>query len=331
MVDRKVIEEYSKKFSEIMSDYEKDVIGSFILENTGVVTNPEFFEFPTEVEKHIYIPSYLKINYDYPYTKEEIYEMLEITKKDLDLDDVETYNLFMYLFVDFMDTVDVFLSDAPDCVEYFQLFSDTPVRFILYPYPLEYVSKFRVPLEKRDKRILKMGVTGGRIGSEGHDALLLMRSILDEYQAFDGYAVSMDGTWNGSAGFGKIQFHTERPWKEFLKDVVSRSYIAIDLDSAHTHGRTAADCAALGVPCIGVNSSAQQLLFPKLTFGETEYAAMKDVMLTLLNDRTFWLQCSEEAMSFSEMYSYSAARDEMERLYREWKNGAFEKSTERGI
>jgi len=238
---------------------------------------------------------------------------------------------FFSLFVDFMDTVDVFLSDAPDCVEYFQLFSDTPVRFILYPYPLEYVSKFRVPLEKRDKRILKMGVTGGRIGSEGHDALLLMRSILDEYRAFDGYAVSMDGTWNGSAGFGKIQFHTERPWKEFLKDVVSRSYIAIDLDSAHTHGRTAADCAALGVPCIGVNSSAQQLLFPKLTFGETEYAAMKDAMLTLLNDRTFWLQCSEEAMSFSEMYSYSAARDEMERLYREWKNGVFEKSTERGI
>jgi hypothetical protein len=223
---------------------------------------------------------------------------------------------FLDQFRDFMQTVDVFISDAPDCVEYFSLFGE-PVHFLLYPYPVRYVSQFRQPLEKRRNVILKLGIMDNRIGSEGHDDIFLLSSVLEKLDGWEGFAVARGGEWKGRRAYGKVVFHSEIPWKDFVKDVVATSYVAIDLDWGHTHGRTAADCAALGVPCIGVNSSCQQLFFPGLTCAHVHYGEVRTLLLKLIEDKSFWRRWSEEPSLNIGQYDYESSRRELLRLREE--------------
>jgi len=76
--------------------------------------------------------------------------------------------------------------------------------------------------------------------------------------------------------------------EEYMSNL-SRRYVNFDSYTVHSPGRTQIECAAVGVPCIGYETSwAQTVLFPALTFRVNDLNGVRKAMRMLHEDEAFY-------------------------------------------
>ena len=147
-----------------------------------------------------------------------------------------------------------------------RLAGGTPVRCVPFPHP-QPASVYRIPLcDREDAVFVSSGPFSRRGGLAG---LALARAVAPTAQImiperhYDaGVTDEMTSTVTRAYGASLVPWDTYREYVPRL----ARCKLGISLDAGHTYGRFAADCAAVGVPCVGFSTSpAQRHYWPALT------------------------------------------------------------------
>ena len=112
-------------------------------------------------------------------------------------------------------------------------------------------------------------------------------------------------------------------WMEWM----SKKYIYLEpYHMIHTFGRTVAECAALGLCCVGSDCvDAISVLYPDLVTRSCEVDKQRQVIRRLLNEPEFYEHCSSLAIERVESYSYASKRREFMELI------GYDESTIQGI
>lgn len=126
-------------------------------------------------------------------------------------------------------------------------------------------------------------------------------------------------TWQtiacGSTGMNKNElmhiftFIKEQSKFADLMELTSKMYAAYETYTLHSYGRYSAECACLGVPCVGskiVGSISR--CFPELTTDTNDIKAASSLLNKLINDQDFWSHCALEGVDRSEFYSYDNSK-----------------------
>jgi hypothetical protein len=147
-----------------------------------------------------------------------------------------------------------------------RLAGGTPVRCVPFPHP-QSASVYRIPLCDRENAVF---VSSGPFSRRGGLAgLALARAVAPTAQImiperhYDAGATDeMTSTVARAYGASLVPWDTYREYVPRL----ARCKLGISLGAEHTYGRFAADCAAVGVPCVGFSTSpAQRHYWPGLT------------------------------------------------------------------
>ncbi|MCL5030736.1 MAG: hypothetical protein M1480_17125, partial [Bacteroidetes bacterium] len=92
-------------------------------------------------------------------------------------------------------------------------------------------------------------------------------------------------------------------WEQYLSET-SKSKLIINMDNWWTNGRVPTDAAAVGTPCIGVNSGRQVELFPSLSFNDIiGNANALETSRQLLNSEEIFQKVT--CYSYKELQKYS--------------------------
>lgn len=142
----------------------------------------------------------------------------------------------------------------------------TPVRCVPFPHP-QPASVYRVPQWDREHAVFVASGPFSRRG--GLAGLALARAVAPNAQI-----MVPDQHYDA----GKKDERTEAvarhfgatvvPWSTYREYMprLARCQLGVNLDTGHTYGRFAADCAAVGVPCVGFSTQpAQRHYWPTLT------------------------------------------------------------------
>lgn len=92
--------------------------------------------------------------------------------------------------------------------------------------------------------------------------------------------------------------------------ILAQGYAGVESYSLHSYGRTTAEAAALGVPCVGsqtVGSIAQ--CFPDLVTEPCDVRTQRELVYRLINDREFWRHCVHEGRQRVRMYDHEHSKD----------------------
>ena len=92
----------------------------------------------------------------------------------------------------------------------------------------------------------------------------------------------------------------------------------IDMDNAWTLGRLVRDAAAVGTPCIGLNSGSQENLFPDLTCSDiVDTKKAVNLGIKLIKDRKFYEMVQRKAFKRLEAYSYENSVKRLNKVLKE--------------
>ena len=193
-----------------------------------------------------------------------------------------------------------------------EMLTSTPARRLALPMPSD-IESAKIPWTQRGHAIRLASAPG--YGRGGTLSIVIARAtsptamvitptshhgILQDGDKVDAIYKEHRATavpWSGRADFGAS---------------LARCRLAVNLDPLHTYGRFAADCAALGVPCVGFSSQpAQRTLWPDLTLDAREsVAGIVPWLERVLVDR--WLSeriSRQAAKTLAELYSTEAVRE----------------------
>lgn len=142
------------------------------------------------------------------------------------------------------------------------------------------------------------------------------------------FIVTKDLPWNTHAillmGEAVQQLHAYfkylKPGLEFVQylEFASRKKVLVDsYHRLHTYGRSAVDCACIGLPCVGSNWQwAQNLLWPSITTEPAYLQEQKELITKLMEDETFYRDCIDYADSKLDFFSYeNRKQDLLNKLY----------------
>ena len=215
-------------------------------------------------------------------------------------------------FKKFIDNCDLFINYYHDALSgYLGLFTDTPIVNFPYFYPYEFTKTQHAPREEKEKIIF---VSGDTQKTDNVASLLVAKKIQERRPDFIIEVVERVNTnfepLEG-ANYKKVPF---LKWIDYLKHT-RRVYMIIDMDNTWTFGRVPRDAAAVGTPCVGVNSGSQTALFPDLVCSDV--AGMEkavDLGIKLIEDEKFYKMVQNQALKKLEEYSYENSIEKLEKL-----------------
>jgi len=184
-----------------------------------------------------------------------------------------------------------------------------PVHHIPHPTNVEPIKKMRKEIELRSEEIVA-----------------LIHRYDNNWLA--PFMTTKDLPWNTHAIFlnGEMapQFHAFfkyiKPGLEFMQylEFASRKKVLVDsYHRIHTYGRSAVDCAAIGLPCVGSNWQwAQKFLWPNLTTEPSYLLDQKEIIIKLMEDDAFYKECLDYSDSKLDFFSYENRKNDfLDKLY----------------
>jgi len=97
---------------------------------------------------------------------------------------------------------------------------------------------------------------------------------------------------------------------DVLMKYTASSYVALETYSISSYGRFSAECAVLGVPCVGPSRvSSIRKCFPDLV--SDTHARTKELLHTLFSDNLFYISQLEKGIDLSSQYSIENSRNLM--------------------
>jgi len=142
----------------------------------------------------------------------------------------------------------------------------TPVQCVPFPHP-QPASVYRIPLWDREHAVF---VASGPFSQRGGLAgLAFARSVAPNAQIMIPDQHYDSGKKDERVtDIARYFGATVVPWDTYREYIprLARCQLGVNLDTGHTYGRFAADCAAVGVPCAGISTQpAQRHYWPTLT------------------------------------------------------------------
>ena len=90
-----------------------------------------------------------------------------------------------------------------------------------------------------------------------------------------------------------------------LIKTISSLYAMYETYTIHSYGRLSAECAVLGIPCVGSSSvDSIKTCFPDLSTNTNDIRLQKHLLYKLINDSDFYSEVATKAIELSNRYSY---------------------------
>jgi len=100
--------------------------------------------------------------------------------------------------------------------------------------------------------------------------------------------------------------------------------MVIDMDNTWTLGRVVRDAAAVGTPCIGLNSGSQKSIFPDLVCSDIiDTKKSIDLGIKLIEDRKFYERVQKKAFKQLKEFSYENSVKRLNRMLKEYAGSRF--------
>jgi hypothetical protein len=215
----------------------------------------------------------------------------------------------------FLDNCDAFLNyNHVGVSEYLKLYTDTPIINFPLCYPFEFTKSF---FEKRERKKKIIHVSGHALRTDDVASMLIAKKIQQIHPDFIIEVVERKGLNIEPLRDSNYRIIPFMEWKEYIKHL-RKTYIVIDMDNTWTVGRVPNDAAAVGTPCIGLNSGSQADLFPDLTCSDiVDTKKAIKLGIKLIEDKNFYEKIQRNAFRRLKKYSYKTAEKRMRKLLNE--------------
>ena len=212
---------------------------------------------------------------------------------------VELWNQnFAYpdLFLEQINKADYIFAVEPLMAE---ILSNSLHRYIpCIPHPLdtEGLKKYRT-----NDRINQIGVSLHRYDNNFLLPYFAVKDFAPEYQS-----LLLGSTTSSKQGFLHMyDFILENCKFEEMISKISSLYLMYETYTIHSYGRLSAECAVLGIPCVGTHAVYSiKKCFPDLTTNINDIPKQKSLIKKLINDKEFYSEVAMKAVKLSEYYSY---------------------------
>ncbi|MEK7556440.1 MAG: glycosyltransferase [Patescibacteria group bacterium] len=223
------------------------------------------------------------------------------------------------IFVDFVNTCDVFLTVVKSTQTWYESLAQTPVVYLPQIYPTHFASQFFLPREQKKKIIFAAGITDRPNISQG---FAVSRQLQQE---FPEYVVHVTQIPDVKMDFSELQgaryeIQPFREWKEQLPYLATVEVI-INPDCTATRGRVQVDAAAVGTPSVGGNSDGTTDLYPELTSSpETSTEELVTKGRRLLTDNAYYEKITQYAADHLKKYDYEESAVRLQLLVKQYRS-----------
>ncbi len=222
----------------------------------------------------------------------------------------------------FIDNCDVFVNYYHEAIsDYLKLFTSTPVVNFPQFYPFEFAKSFFTPIDGKEQVIF---ISGHSQRTDHVASMLVARKVQELHPEF---TIELVGRPKQSleplqgANFRVAPF--QRRWADYMEKT-KKNYLVLDLDNTWTLGRVVRDAAAVGSPCIGLNSGSQASLFPDLVCRDiidTDKAI--ELGAKLIEDKSFYRGVQRKAFEKLEECSFENSVKRLHNMLKEYAGADF--------
>lgn len=212
----------------------------------------------------------------------------------------------------FIDNCDIFVNWYHEAIsDYLKLYTDTPIVSFPQFYPFEFAKSFFEPYKNKKKIIF---VSGDTSRTDHVASLLIAKKIQQRYSDFLIQVVGRPTLHVEPLRNSRYEVIPSLKWINYLKHA-KNTYMIIDTDNTWTLGRVANDAAAVGTPCIGLNSGNQKRLFPDLTYSDIiDTDKVINLGIKLIENRKFYEKLQKKAFNRLEVCSYKNSVKRLEKM-----------------
>jgi glycosyltransferase involved in cell wall biosynthesis len=213
---------------------------------------------------------------------------------------------FPALMIQQLETADYVFAVEQRQAEIVSMMLHKEIPCIPHPVDVTGLKKYRVK-SSREKRVV--------VSAHRYDQnFLLPALVLREAVPFEEGWVS--GCINST---NELNMHINHLYNEnqpplgFEQTIkyLAESYACLESYTIHSYGRTVAECAALGVPCIGPNYVGSMKCFPDLITECNDLVGQADLLKRLIRDQEFYTACGIKGLGLAEEYSLENSATKM--------------------
>ena len=219
----------------------------------------------------------------------------------------QSFPVYPDLFFSLIDKADYIFAVEPLQSEILSTELRRNVPVIPHPVATHLLKNMRSP--ERDNQI---GISLHRYDTSNlYPAALVARRLPKHFQT-----VAVGSTSSKATLLHLFDFIKETtPFEEFIK-TINRFYAVFESYSMHSYGRFTAECAALGIPCVGATCvHSLNECFPDLTYFDTNSIERPAEHLNdLINDQAFYSEMVNKSIELSENFSYKTCKEKLFKL-----------------
>jgi len=204
------------------------------------------------------------------------------------------------------------LVQNPELIGTWKFFTKRPIGYLLFPFPRDAELHRRTPDDRRNWIFVGASPTAHRGGLL---SLAIARAALpnDDWRIMtlrDRHRPEHDAIVGGRLrALFDGHFVDVLPYSQFLSRL-AQCRAAIHLDPDYSLGRFAADCAAVGVPCVGYRETMfQGWLFPEISCMYGHEKMIDAWLRELPRSRDYWDQVVAVADARKSQFSPESVRD----------------------
>jgi hypothetical protein len=189
-------------------------------------------------------------------------------------------------------------------IEYFNTLTEADIIFVHNESDKLYYQGLTNHPDVRVLQSLMIEDAVGELKDVERDGVMVGGNFVSWYGGFDSYIVATESGMNicapsmGRKQEGEDQLFEHLPymtWKQWIHKL-NEFKIGVHLMRTHAAGTFALNCAYLGIPCIGYEGlDTQTKCHPSLTVKLGDISEAKKLINKLVNDKDFYLACSQEA------------------------------------
>ena len=189
-------------------------------------------------------------------------------------------------------------------IEYFNTLTEADIIFVHNESDKLYYQGLTNHPDVRVLQSLMIEDAIGELKDVERDGVMVGGNFVSWYGGFDSYIVATESGMSicapsmGRKQQGEDQLFEHLPymtWKQWIHKL-NEFKIGVHLMRTHAAGTFALNCAYLGIPCIGYEGlDTQAKCHPSLTVKLGDISEAKKLINKLVNDKDFYLACSQEA------------------------------------
>ena len=189
-------------------------------------------------------------------------------------------------------------------IEYFNTLTEADIIFVHNESDKLYYQGLTNHPDVRVLQSLMIEDAIGELKDVERDGVMVGGNFVSWYGGFDSYIVATESGMSicapsmGRKQQGEDQLFEHLPymtWKQWIHKL-NEFKIGVHLMRTHAAGTFALNCAYLGIPCIGYEGlDTQAKCHPSLTIKLGDLSKAKRLVNKLVNDKDFYLACSQEA------------------------------------